>query len=77
MKVKRKYFILKKKNKRLLKLINNHEIKILFTRSRKFIKINKNFIMKISKLKQQHLTINLKLTNLNIYNYKNLKEFKN
>ena len=77
LKVKRKYLILQKRNKRLLKLIKNDEVETSSTRRRKIIKIDENFLVKVLKLKRQRLTINLKLTNLDIYNDKSFKKFKN
>ena len=52
LKVKKKYFILQKKNKRFLKLIKNDKIKTLSTQRHKIIKINKNLFAKNFKLKQ-------------------------
>ena len=76
LKIKRKYFILQKRNKRFLKLIKNDKIKTLSTRRRRITKINENFLAKTLKLKRQRLTIDLKLTNFNIYNDKSFKKFK-
>ena len=47
------------------------------TRRRKITKIDKNLFAKILKLKRQRSTIDLKLTNFDIYNDKNFKKFKN
>ena len=77
LKVKRKYLILQEKNKRFLKLIKNDEIETLSTRRRRIIKIDENLFTKISKLKRQRSIIDLKSTNLDIYNDKNFKKFKN
>ena len=77
LKVKRKYLILQEKNKRFLKLIRNDEVETLLTRRRKITKIDENLFAKVSKLKRQRLTIDLKSTNFNIYNNKNFKKFKN
>ena len=77
LKVKRKYLILQKKNKRLLKLIKNDKIKTSSTRRRKITKIDENLFAKILKLKRQRSIIDLKSTDLNIYNDKNFKKFKN
>ena len=77
LKVKREYFILQERNKRLLKLIKNDEIEASSTRRRKITKINENLLAKILKLKRQRSTIDLKSTNLDIYNNKSFKEFKN
>ena len=77
LKIKRKYFILQKRNKRFLKLIKNDEVKTSLTQRRKITKINKNFFAKALRLKQQRSIINSKLTNFNIYNDKSFKKFKN
>ena len=77
LKVKKEYLILQKRNKRLLKLIKNDEIETLSTRRRRITKIDKNLLAKTSKLKRQRSTIDLKLTNLDIYNNKSFKKFKN
>ena len=77
LKVKKKYLILQKRNKRFLKLIRNNEVETLSTRRRRIIKIDENLLAKVLKLKQQRSTIDLKSTNLNIYNDKNFKKFKN
>ena len=77
LKIKRKYFILQEKNKRLLKSIKNNEIEILSTRHRRITRIDEDFFTKILKLKRQRLTIDLKSTNFNIYNDKSFKKFKN
>ena len=76
-KVKKEYLILQERNKRLLKLIKNDEIETLLTRRCKITKIDENFLAKILKLKRQRSTIDLKSTNLNIYNNKSFKKFKN
>ena len=47
------------------------------TRRRRITKIDENFFMKILKLKRQRSTIDLKSINLNIYNNKSFKKFKN
>ena len=77
LKIKRKYFILQEKNKRFLKLIRNDEIETSSTRRRKITKIDENFFIKTLKLKRQRSTIDLKSTNLDIYNDKSFKKFKN
>ena len=77
LKVKKKYLILQKRNKRFLKSIRNDEIETSSTRHRKITKIDENFLAKASKLKRQRLTIDLKSTNLDIYNNKSFKKFKN
>ena len=77
LKIKRKYFILQERNKRFLKLIKNDKIETSSTRRRKITKIDENFFIKILKLKRQRSTINLKSTNLDIYNDKSFKKFKN
>ena len=77
LKVKKKYLILQKRNRRLLKLIKNDEVEASSTRRRRITKINENLFAKVLKLKRQHSTIDLKSTNLNIYNNKNFKKFKN
>ena len=51
LKVKKKYFILQKRNKQFLKLIKNNKIETSSTRRRKITKIDKNFLAKTLKLK--------------------------
>ena len=51
LKVKRKYFILQKKNRQFLKLIKNDEIEMSSTRRRRIIKIDENLFAKALKLK--------------------------
>ena len=77
LKVKREYLILQERNKRLLKSIKNDEVEMLSTRRRRITKIDENLFAKILKLKRQRSIIDLKSTNLNIYNDKNFKKFKN
>ena len=77
LKVKKKYFILQKKNKRFLKSIKNDKIETSSTRRRRIIKIDENLFAKTLKLKRQRSTIDLKSTNLDIYNDKSFKKFKN
>ena len=77
LKIKREYLILQKRNRRLLKSIKNDEIKTSSTRRRRIIKIDENLLAKVSKLKRQRSTIDLKSTNLDIYNDKSFKKFKN
>ena len=77
LKIKKKYFILQKRNKRFLKSIKNDEIKMSSTRRRRIIKIDENLFTKVSELKRQRSTIDLKSTNLDIYNDKSFKKFKN
>ena len=77
LKIKREYFILQERNKRLLKLIKNDEVETSSTRRRRITKIDENFFAKVSKLKRQRSTINLKSTNFDIYNDKSFKKFKN
>ena len=77
LKVKRKYFILQERNKRFLKSIKDDEIETLSTRRRRITEIDENLFTEILKLKRQRSTINLKSTNLNIYNDKSFKKFKN
>ena len=77
LKTKRKYFILQERNKRFLKSIKNDKVETSSTRRRKIIKIDENLFAKALKLKRQRLTINLKLTNFDIYNDKSFKKFKN
>ena len=76
MKIKRKYFILQERNKRLRKSLQNDEIKTQLTRRRKTIKIDESFLIEVSELKRQRLIIDLKFTNLNIYHNKSFKKFK-
>ena len=77
LKVKRKYLILQKRNKRFLKSIRNDEVETSSTRRRRITEIDEDFFTKTSKLKRQRSTIDLKSTNLDIYNDKNFKKFKN
>ena len=70
--------VIKKKIKtKNLKSIKDNEVKASSTRHRKITEIDENFLVKVSKLKRQRLIINLKSTNLDIYNDKNFKKFKN
>ena len=67
-----------KKKKTMFKInYKNYEIETSLTRRRRIIEINKNFVIKVLKLKRQRSTIDLKSTNFNIYNDKNFKKFKN
>ena len=77
LKVKKEYFILQKRNKRFLKSIKNDEVETSSTWRRKITEIDENLFAKTLKLKRQRSTINLKSTNLDIYNDKNFKKFKN
>ena len=77
LKIKKEYLILQKKNKRLLKSIKNDEVEMSSTRRRKITKIDENLLAKVSRLKRQRSTIDLKSTNLDIYNNKSFKKFKN
>ena len=77
LKVKKEYFILQKRNRRFLKSIKNDEVEASSTRRRRITEIDENLFIKISKLKRQRSTIDLKLTNLDIYNDKSFKKFKN
>ena len=76
MKVKREYFILQERNRRLRKSLRNDEIKTQLTQCRRTIEINENLLTKVSKLKQQRLIIDLKFINLNIYHDKSFTKFK-
>ena len=76
LKVKKEYFILQKRNRRLRKFLWNDEIKTQLTQRCRTIEINENFLIKISKLKRQRLIIDLKFANLNIYYDKSFKKFK-
>ena len=49
----------------------------MLTRRRKIIEIVENLLIKVLKLKQQRLIINLKFTNFDIYYNKSFKKFKN
>ena len=51
LKVKRKYFILQKRNRRFLKLIKNDKIKTSSMRRRKITKIDENLLVKALRLK--------------------------
>ena len=77
MKIKRKYFILQKRNRQFLKSITKNKIKMSFTQRRRLTKADENFLAKILKSKRQRLTIDLKSINLDVYNNKNFKKFKN
>ena len=77
LKVKKEYFILQERNKRFLKSIKNDEIETSSTRRHKITKVDENLFIKALKLKRQRSTINLKSMNLNIYNDKSFKKFKN
>ena len=77
LKIKRKYLILQERNRRLLKSIKDDEVETSSTRRRRITKIDENLFAKVLKLKRQRSTIDLKLTNLDIYNNKNFKKFKN
>ena len=77
LKAKKEYLILQKRNKRFLKSIKNDEIETSLTRRRRITKVDENLFIKVSKLKRQCSTIDLKSTNLNIYNDKSFKKFKN
>ena len=77
LKIKKKYFILQKRNKWFLKSIKDDKIETSSTRRRKITKIDKNLFAKTLKLKRQRSTIDLKSTNLDIYNNKSFKKFKN
>ena len=77
LKVKKEYFILQEKNRRLRKFLRNNEIKTQLTQRCKTIEINENFLTEILKLKQQRLIIDLKFINFNIYLDKYFKKFKN
>ena len=77
LKVKKEYLILQKRNRRFLKSIKNDEVETLLTRRCRIIKTDKNLLAEASELKRQRSTINLKSTNLDIYNDKSFKKFKN
>ena len=77
LKVKREYLILQERNKWFLKLIRDDKVETSSTRRRRITEIDENFLAKVSELKRQRLTIDLKLTNLDIYNDKSFKKFKN
>ena len=77
LKIKRKYLILQKRNKRFLKSIKNDKVETSSTRRRRITKTDEDFLAKILKLKRQRSTIDLKSTNLDTYNDKNFKKFKN
>ena len=76
LKVKREYFILQERNKRLRESLRDDEIKTQSTRRRRTIKIDENFLTETSELKRQRSIIDLKFTNLNIYHDKSFKKFK-
>ena len=76
LKVKKEYLILQERNKQFLKSIKNDEVETSSTRRRKITKNNENLFIKTLKLKRQRSTIDLKSTNLDIYNDKSFKEFK-
>ena len=77
LKAKKEYLILQERNRRFLKSIKNDEIETSLTRRRRITKTDENLLAKVSKLKWQRSTIDLKSTNLDIYNDKNFKKFKN
>ena len=77
LKIKRKYFILQERNRRLRKFLQNDEIKTQSTRRCKIIKIDEIFLTEVSELKRQRLIIDLKFINFNIYHDKSFKKFKN
>ena len=59
------------------KFLQNDEIKTQLTRRCRTIEIDENFLTEASKLKRQHLIIDLKFANRDIYHDKNFKKFKN
>ena len=77
MKIKRKYFILQERNKRLRKFLRDNKIKTQLKRCRRIIEIDENLLIEVSELKRQRLIINLKFINFNIYHDKSFKKFKN
>ena len=77
MKIKKEYFILQEKNRRLRESLRNDEIKTQLTRRRRTIEIDENLLTEASELKRQRLIIDLKFINLNIYYDKSFKKFKN
>ena len=77
LKVKRKYQILLKKNKRLQIFFQNDKVNVSIRCKRSVARASNNFFNKIFQLKCQRSIVELKSTNLNLYYNKNYKEFKN
>ena len=77
LKVKRKYQILFKRNKRLQIFFQNDKISVSIRSKRNVVSMNNNFFDEISQFKRQRSVAELKLTNLNFYYHKNYKKFKN
>ena len=77
LKVKKKYLILQKRNQRLQEFLRDDEIETSLTRKRKATKINKKLFMNALKLKRQRSIYEMKSINLDIYNDKKFKKFKN
>ena len=57
--------------------MQNDKVKRSSTQRCKTIKIDKNFLIEVLKLKRQRLIIDLKSANLDIYHNRNFKKFKN
>ena len=76
LKVKRKYFILFERHKRLREFLRNDEIKTQLTQHCRTIEFNESFLTEALKLKRQRIIVDLKFVNLNIYHNKNFKKFK-
>ena len=77
LKVKREYFILQERNRRLREFLRNDEVETQSTRCRRTIEIDEDLLTEVSELKRQRLIIDLKSANLNIYHDKSFKKFKN
>ena len=77
LKIKRKYQILLKKNKRLQIFIRENEIQTSTKCKRNVISMSDDSSDEIFQLKRQRSIVELKSANLNLYYDKNYKEFKN
>ena len=76
LKVKRKYQILLKRNKRLQAPLRNDEVNVLIRRKRSVVRASDDSFDETSQFKRQRSVAELKSTNLNFYYDKNYKEFK-
>ena len=77
LKIKKKYQILLKKNKKLQIFIQKDEIQMSTKCKRNIISTSNDSLNKISQSKRQRSIVELKSTNLNFYYNKSYKEFKN
>ena len=76
LKLKRKYQILLKKNKRLQTSFRNDEVSVSIRRRRNAVRASNNFFDETSQFKRQRSVAELKSANLNLYYDKSYKEFK-